>query len=454
MYVDGVMVRSVARSGAINVTGGPLNIGGNVVWGGEYFQGVIDEVRIYNRALSATEIRADMNPVVLPPPTPTLSALAIAGPASVNENSSASYTATATYSDGSTKAVATTASWSENSTFASIAGGTLTASAVTGNQAVTITASYTDGGVTRNDTHAVTIVDLTVLSSLAIAGPASVDENNTARYTATATYSDGTSRTVTASWSEDSAFATISAGTLTAGAVTGNQPVRITASYTEGGVTRNDTHNVTIVDLTVLSSLAIAGPASVNENSTAPYTATASYSDGTSKAVTAAASWSEDSEFASMASPTLVAGEVSGNQAVTITASYTEGAVTRTAVHAVTIVDLTPPPPTLTSLAIAGPASVNENSTGSYTATASYSDGSSKAVTASATWSEDSAFATIAAGVLAAGEVSGNQALTVAASYSDGGITRSATLPVAIVDLTPPPPTLTSLAIAGPARVI
>jgi hypothetical protein len=37
-----------------------LRIGGNSLWG-EYFEGRIDEVRIYNRALAATEIQADMN---------------------------------------------------------------------------------------------------------------------------------------------------------------------------------------------------------------------------------------------------------------------------------------------------------------------------------------------------------------------------------------------------------
>ena len=38
----------------------PLRLGGNSVWG-EFFKGRIDEVRIYNRALSATEIQTDMS---------------------------------------------------------------------------------------------------------------------------------------------------------------------------------------------------------------------------------------------------------------------------------------------------------------------------------------------------------------------------------------------------------
>ena len=41
-------------------TTSPLRIGGNSTWG-EYFAGKIDEVRVYNRALSSSEIQADMN---------------------------------------------------------------------------------------------------------------------------------------------------------------------------------------------------------------------------------------------------------------------------------------------------------------------------------------------------------------------------------------------------------
>src|SRR5205085_8307352 len=53
-----------AISGPINVTTGALRIGGNAVWG-EYFAGRIDEVRIYNRPLSVTEITTDMNTPIL-----------------------------------------------------------------------------------------------------------------------------------------------------------------------------------------------------------------------------------------------------------------------------------------------------------------------------------------------------------------------------------------------------
>ena len=59
LYVNGAQVGSRPQSGSIPVTDGPLTLGGNRVWG-EHFAGLIDEVRIYNRALSSAEIAADM----------------------------------------------------------------------------------------------------------------------------------------------------------------------------------------------------------------------------------------------------------------------------------------------------------------------------------------------------------------------------------------------------------
>src|SRR5690606_12820275 len=102
----------------------------------------------------------------------TLTALTIAGPTSVEGRGRASYTATASWNDGTTTNVTGSASWSENSSYASINGGLLTTSEVPSNQSVTITASYTAGGVTRQDTHAITIVNLAAtLTALTITGP-------------------------------------------------------------------------------------------------------------------------------------------------------------------------------------------------------------------------------------------------------------------------------------------
>jgi len=60
LYVNATQVSSLTQTGGIQVTGSPLRIGGDT-YSGEFFPGRIDEVRIYNRALSQSEIQTDMN---------------------------------------------------------------------------------------------------------------------------------------------------------------------------------------------------------------------------------------------------------------------------------------------------------------------------------------------------------------------------------------------------------
>jgi fibronectin type 3 domain-containing protein len=57
-YLNGVLLGSKSISGSIFTGADPLKIGGD--WSGEMFTGLIDNVRLYNRALSATEIQSDM----------------------------------------------------------------------------------------------------------------------------------------------------------------------------------------------------------------------------------------------------------------------------------------------------------------------------------------------------------------------------------------------------------
>lgn len=63
-YVNGTQVGSRAQTGSLPLSGGPLSFGGDAQWG-QYFSGRIDEVRIYDRALSVSEIQADMSTAIL-----------------------------------------------------------------------------------------------------------------------------------------------------------------------------------------------------------------------------------------------------------------------------------------------------------------------------------------------------------------------------------------------------
>ena len=63
--------RAKPQTGNAAVSTGVLRIGGNSIWTAERFRGLIDEVRIYDRALAAAEIQSDMTTPVAPPVTDT-----------------------------------------------------------------------------------------------------------------------------------------------------------------------------------------------------------------------------------------------------------------------------------------------------------------------------------------------------------------------------------------------
>ncbi len=60
LYVNGVQRATAARTNALAASAGALRLGGNSIWG-EWFAGRIDDVRIYDKALTAAQITTDMN---------------------------------------------------------------------------------------------------------------------------------------------------------------------------------------------------------------------------------------------------------------------------------------------------------------------------------------------------------------------------------------------------------
>ncbi len=288
---------------------------------------------------------------------------------------------------------------------------------------------------------------------MTISGPASVNSSgsgNSGTYTATATYCDGSDATVPATWNVNSTtYASIGSTTgvlhPVSGAITSDQAVTVEASYTESGITENASMVVTLRFVPSQSSLVIAGPNSVPMYESATYTATAYYTDGRKLAVTP--SWSlSDSTYASIDSNgNLTTLAVPSSQGITVNASYTDSSGnTLTGSSNVSIVYVAPP--VLTGLSISGldkslcPYAVPMGGSAAYTATASYSDGSTSDVTPATTWSlSDTTYASInsTSGLLTvnsiANNVSSDQAVTVIAGYTQGGVTQTASYPVAIV---------------------
>jgi hypothetical protein len=58
LYTNGLQTGTIPLAGAIATSTGALRIGGNNIWP-EWFSGQIDEVRVYNKALTQAEIQAD-----------------------------------------------------------------------------------------------------------------------------------------------------------------------------------------------------------------------------------------------------------------------------------------------------------------------------------------------------------------------------------------------------------
>src|SRR2546422_274680 len=112
-WINGINVASQPQSSPLTVSTLPLQIGGDSLYG-QNFTGRIDEVRVYNRALTQTELELDMNTPVGPvgdttPPTAPANARGAAGGAPpsvisrqsyINSGSFASHTSAAFDSTG------------------------------------------------------------------------------------------------------------------------------------------------------------------------------------------------------------------------------------------------------------------------------------------------------------------------------------------------------------------
>ena len=106
-YVDGTVVGAVATGGA--TAGGAKRIGGDAWYEADYFNGLIDNVRLYDRALNPGELQADMTTAVSNTSAPCAYTLA---PTSASvAGTGGSGTVTLTTGAGCTWTASSSASW-------------------------------------------------------------------------------------------------------------------------------------------------------------------------------------------------------------------------------------------------------------------------------------------------------------------------------------------------------
>ena len=110
-YVNGALVSSRAHQGEIASSSNPLEIGGDRILG-RYFEGKIDEVRVYNVALTQLQVQNDM---VTPLKAQLLSITVSPQGQAIDVGDQLQFTATGSYSDGRQQDLTTSATWTSSS---------------------------------------------------------------------------------------------------------------------------------------------------------------------------------------------------------------------------------------------------------------------------------------------------------------------------------------------------
>lgn len=392
------------------------------------------------------------------PPVPV--SIEIKGPNTIDEGKSATYQFEVTYDDNTKNMVTIEpGKFYTNNAVVTIVDSTVTAEAVTQDTVATLVVEYTENGMTVTNTFDVTVLDLIpaiVLESLEIVGPTTMEEKTSEAFTVIAHFSDNTTDVITPdsfTILSGSEFGSLSGQVLSTLEVTKNESITLSASYAHEGVTKTDTHKVTVTDVYVpptLVGIEILGLTNVAENSSATYTVNGIYSDSSRKAITPS-TFSADNGGVTIVGLTATMPEVDADTTFQLYAGYNDGTDLHEATLDVTIIDQTEPV-VLDAIEVVGPTQLAEGgATATYTVNAHYSDGSSKQVTPSSfSITSGGAHATLSGMTVTSKAVTSDQNVVLTASYSENGVTKSDTHTVVIKYS---PPTIARLVVSGPTQM-
>jgi uncharacterized protein YjdB len=347
-------------------------------------------------------------PTTSPSSKASLISIAVtSGNASISVGQSEQLTATAKYSDGSTKNITSSVSWTSSSAGIATVGksGLLTAIA-TGQVQIAATLDVISGSMTFSVTH--TLVSVSVVPSGSVY---TTSVGSALQINAFANYNDGTSSNVTSNavWTSSApTIASVSGGGLLTPLAAGS--VAVQANY--GGMTGSAKLSVT----DNLVSLSInAGANAVNVGGSLQLTAMGTYQDGRPPQSVSGVTWS--SSATSLATVNN-AGLVSGLKSGTVTISASIGSLSASIQLSVV--------PVLQSIALSpiGPALL-VRAQEQFHALGSYNDGSTQDLTTTANWTtSDTSKASAAAG----GLVTAVSVGLVTINASSSGVTGSTAL--------------------------
>ena len=374
-------------------------------------------------SISATDPTTSItsNSVTLTVDAATLLSINVTGDTSVAYgNQTAAYVAMGTYNDGlAPRDISGSVTWSSSDTAKATINGTTRKATGIYSGSTNISASLS--GVTSNS---IALTVQAVLANISVTpSTPSVTVGGTQQFTATANYNGGASSDITntATWtSSNTGFATITTGGLATGVAAGSPTV--TAAF--GGM--SGTATLTVNAAVTLTSIAISPRGdTVSTGFTKQFTATGTYSNGTTADITNTVTWA--SSATSKATISNAGG--SNGLATPVAAGSTNISATLGAVSDSTT--LTVNSVTLTGIYIGANATYPAGATKQYTAWGNFSDGSKVDITDQVTWASSSTGAATISNAsgsngLASTVAAGNTTITAVKS----SITGSATLAV------------------------
>lgn len=265
-----------------------------------------------------------------PPPTPSLVSLRVSpGVVSVVPGASQQFTATGQFSDGNSRVLTTSLTWSTSDTsVASISNTGLANGLVAGVVTITAKSGTISGTATLNVTGAAGN-----LISISVAPAASsIPVHTTEQFSATGSYADGSSSDLTAlvTWkSSSTAVATVDIN----GIVTGVAPGTSTISASIGGATGSTTLTVNAPTISSISITPVDLTLAIGINQ--QFTATATYSDGSSQDLASGVTWiSSSSSVASIDGSGIATTAGAGQTTITATVGSLSDTTTVTVVPA------------------------------------------------------------------------------------------------------------------------
>jgi hypothetical protein len=320
------------------------------------------------------------------------------------------FTATGTFTDGSTQNITKTVQWSsDTTTVATISNATNSQGLATTVGTGSAKISAASGSITANTTLTVTAAAL-VSIAVTPANP-SIALGTTQQFTATGTYTDSSTQDLTsiATWASDAtSTATINKTGLATSTGTGTATISATSGTTTGST-------VLTVTAAALVSIAI-NPQSISVplGKTQQFTATGTYTDGTTQDLTQSGHWSSTAATVATISNApgsngLASTLATGTTRIGITSGTVNSSATLTVTPAVLVaISLSPLAPTI-------PLGITQQ----FTATGTYTDSSTQDATSLVTWSSS------AAQVAIISNDSGTNGLATSAGLGTANITAS-----------------------------